>query len=467
MATLFSLCSLLLLANSLLAQAKRPQEDPHFTQLYQTYKQRFNERFIVVGEGPGESLPIATINHDHCQYYWNYQHYSTHEKPFGCYYQEQKRGNGHGVMLLGGDATVSLGFYIANLASEMAVNDYLGESNEKNIHDLYFALKAYYRLEKKASEIFGQKEVYKGFYMRSDAMADFWKVYNEKNNPSMKLHCVVDALTCNYTYYKGDLVEILNHGVINSHDQSIRILFGLAFVKRFVGEEVAYQGESLLPMAQDIANRIVGRLHKGKWKLVAPNGVKGNDILGGNSMAYGYAIDLMGEYITGKRHGKYCSFCNDIVYKWLWELSGLGNSVHFNKMMVFVLATVSDSRSWKRFMKITTRDEMYLYPIASAILHNRKFTPLEKQKVLEPMKKLLAIAPPDGTCYSRPDDKLHNHLKQVRGWMADFRWSTGNVNSLIGENKHARPGEHYGLDVMLAINLHRLYDFMEKNNVLK
>src|SRR5690606_8350393 len=115
-------------------------------QKYWYYRWRLQNDFVKVGEGVGHSLPIQSRK--------------------GIWWVND-------IEVV--DATIYLGFYIGVLATEyrLLLNNQRYEDVEKTKTELYYAIKAYERLDRFGEEMFGKEGVINGYIARDDIPCDF------------------------------------------------------------------------------------------------------------------------------------------------------------------------------------------------------------------------------------------------------------------------------------------------------
>lgn len=256
-------------------------EYPDHYKKYWYYKSRLNNDFVKVGTNDGESMPF---NH---------------------------RGNTlsnfqpANVALSLGDGTSTLGYYIAVLATEYKLLEISGQSTEKIRHELYCALNAVNRLDYKAESLW-QSGVYNlnGFFIRDDVPSALltssggYEHFNYFNFGSIsagtnvqsrgfmsKMECGANFISTSWI----DRVETYNlypPDIAMSQDQVYDLLFGLAFVKKFVpatatdnnGNFLYGSGQAGLKQeATNIANRIINHIRSPKDLNGNPCGNPGNN----------------------------------------------------------------------------------------------------------------------------------------------------------------------------------------------
>lgn len=175
-----------------------------------------------------------------------------------------------------GDATIQLGRHIALLATEYHLLGKSGqlEAQKRTLNELFLALQAYRRLDMTANRLWKLKmdhcgpsgcawqpdlTGHSGWFIRDDVPFDFYRNFPADVADDWKVGGVKSDYACR-------TAKLLCGGFPRpmSQDQAIGLLFGLAFVKRFVPAEaeVTVNGTRYNPlaMAQKIAYGIVKRI---------------------------------------------------------------------------------------------------------------------------------------------------------------------------------------------------------------
>ncbi|MFT7604806.1 MAG: hypothetical protein ACI8VT_002397, partial [Saprospiraceae bacterium] len=265
---------LLLFTTSVIGQSTADDLDK-----YWDYRSRFlgNDGyggFISVGPDQGQSIPASmrNINCD-CLRDWSLVNSGM----------ELHEGNGY---LKWGDATTHLGYYLAMLSMEYKNLIDAKADTRATVRELFYALKAYERLDKMAEVTLGMEPDLNGFFLRDDIPIDFYK--EEKSPNGFRFpHQEKGGYNCvNSDYCKGS--RSVDGGSYISQDQATALLFGFAFVKKFVGE-VVYKKESSEKFgdyAKLYTHLIVSYMKEHKWKLKSPDGQKISNRWGGDVRAF-------------------------------------------------------------------------------------------------------------------------------------------------------------------------------------
>lgn len=240
---------------------------------YWWYKSRLNNDFVKVGIGDGESMPFN-------QRGYNGQSLTT---------------PGVRADLSVGDGSATLGYYIALLATEYALLKKNNQNTDKVKHELFCALNAVNRIDYKAEGVFqGGAHKLDGFFVRDDIPKNFVR----NNYDHFNYYNTWDHVTTKFGVPNGDpnTYDVGDHGFHSkcdvgmfktnsgwatyvddadhtglfeeSQDQVYPILYGLAFLNKFVptwetdnGAIFPYGSEtSLVYEARNIANRLINHI---------------------------------------------------------------------------------------------------------------------------------------------------------------------------------------------------------------
>lgn len=232
---------------------------------YWYYKSRLNNDFVKVGTGRGESLPFnqrgLTLN--------NY--------------------NPINVEMAVGDATGTLGYYIALLATEYYLLKQNGQNTDKTKHELFCALNAINRLDAIAefakSPNSGIYTSLNGFFVRDDIPSNFistnyshFNYYDHGINNNTSSSGFMSKFTAGANKVSSDWKKNVDDNTNNNHlyesqDQAYNLLFGLAFVNKFVPDTETDgtnvfgfgSGETKLTIeARNITGRIIDFIRQSK-----------------------------------------------------------------------------------------------------------------------------------------------------------------------------------------------------------
>lgn len=298
---------------------------------YWDLRDRYKKYFTCIGKEQGMSIPISTLSES----FWA----APNSAPT-IYY---------------GDATSSLGYYIAVLASEYYLLKEYGHEAEAQttLNELYYAIEAVNRLDDNAEIYLSQGSITtaqrNGFYLRDDAGQNYWQNWNNSNNKYLNDNIQYKTVLSDYFHNSTTNSDPLKFNPENepSQDQHIALMMGFIFVKELVGSITVQPTPqdaplNLLSEVQGITNRIMERLdeyvelgiekyfdvvmpgylpcaHTKKFKsnYTIKNPVDGSIAADDNSyfiFAQAYGINELAKKITG------VAFNRD--YKFGWDVSG-------------------------------------------------------------------------------------------------------------------------------------------------
>ncbi|GAB4278091.1 MAG: hypothetical protein Kow0068_01580 [Marinilabiliales bacterium] len=323
----YLLLFMLLLLNNIIAQLTYNDLEK-----YWFYKDRFNKYFVKVGDDIGESIVCSRRNH-----------------------------NG-GTNFRLGDQTSHLGWYIGVLATEYKLLNDNGYSTENTLTELYYALKAYERLDYCEANPPWNLSTSKvdGFFMRFDPqLYDHPELFDTTglNNGCEK---PTDSYGSRYpgmpTYIDEVLIEEAGQDhIVMTQDQAIYIIMGLALVRKCLpnsslivkdlnGNYIPFNFHS---MSKYYANNIIEYIQNRnlihgpqKWHIYEPDG----GLLqrpGGNVYAFAYPL-----YKTGQKIFNYTytdSWSTSPLAKDMWRVVNIPIWKTDNAHMSCVLAALSDT----------------------------------------------------------------------------------------------------------------------------
>lgn len=329
-ATLFLFC-----CNFVQAQGNQTNLDK-----YWHYRYRLVNYFMVVGDGPGESLPASIRNK------WQ----------FGA---------------LGWDETPRyMGWYLGVLATEYRLLANNGQDLNQTKKELYYALKSLERLDKKAEPAYNASypENLNGFLIIDDVDANFVAAHSSELNKDLPpppiwpnpfwtagsgAPGIVDNVLSSAS--DGDLKHPM------SQDMCEELLLGLALIKKCVDDAVltfpdktgtSSISDNLRQRAIDEADRIVSYIRQGeggalgfnRWKIFDPDGKYiGNDH-GGNAETFTQGFAHAGNFINPSKD--YTGFGSEGILSGFWQhfqnLEAI-RCIPWNVHIVLGLAAVGDS----------------------------------------------------------------------------------------------------------------------------
>lgn len=232
----------------------------HLQEKYWNYRERFKKLFVEIGSEQNQGIPITTR--------FNYQYAASREPG---YVAPSCAANDYGTLIGGGDNPLrEIGTYMAILSTEIGLLKMHQQPYKSTMQELYFLLMAVNRLDRFSDKyhiLNDPANSLDGRFMRSDQNAsasDNWFRYDTTKYVGFKSYGTFTKLTnwlgppnCDSMPY-----EYKN---IMSKDEIIGLLWGLAFVKKYVPNEFVddtrgVDGIYIVNEAMAIANRIMGYL---------------------------------------------------------------------------------------------------------------------------------------------------------------------------------------------------------------
>jgi len=271
---LLVLFSFFLSADILLAQ----DSDALFIK-YLAYKDRLNEEFIDIGEGPGKMLIPGMIN-------------PAFEPSWGSYCKIDPKGKGKVHF---GDVTYRMGDYMAVLATEFRLFRDNGHSTKQTLREIFYTLKAIERLDSLAEHaLYGIPSVDKSYEKNGYIVRDDISIAALKDSKWKNFKWASSDFGCS----ADERVKLKN---APSHDQIISLLFGLRMLTALVPEGTMYGEADLNYQARLAADRIIQYLRKNEWTVVSP--IDARPVPRGAYAQYQcYAIAEAGHRMTGRNY---------------------------------------------------------------------------------------------------------------------------------------------------------------------
>jgi len=423
------------------------QENP-LLEKYFDYRLRLENYFIksdesAIVQNAGYGMPAATLQY-----------------PADCLSDWEVTGSDCGGAVSGNqklhwaDGTYVLGDYIAMLATEYGLykKSNAGADAEQTAFRILQALHTIERLELEGNVLTGAAgEPKQGWFVRDDVPGDFHQQWDT-------VSCITSAGTCG--------VPSPLKGYFTSQDQVSSLLFGLAFVRRFVDENLEIAGINLRQKASAIAHRMVTYMQQNEWKLISPDGIEVPDEYGGNAFFLSWGFSSAASYITDS---VYLSIPDDAVPYWLFQnmpvldpYSSEPDSIcifgfcfeiigkDYNNAMILKLAAAGNERNDTTMSLQSQQFGHWIYPIARAVIHDTIIPEFDE----EAFHNLLLQAPADGPCYNPSGDPAFD-CNAEEGWWSTDRWVR--TSHAIGLDENQRRGRFNGIDFMLAYNLYHLY----------
>ncbi len=486
--------------------------EPALLYKYWQLKERFNQHFIkmdldengnLTGDGigvwdadnyrytkAGYSLPI--INH----FVVSRANNTTVVDPVsGSFFNSDGTPGVDNIVSIGGDNTYAMGMYIAMLASEYALLDRNGQVNQKNktLNELFLALQAIRRLDMTANQLaYSVCECednapeqgpllsgYSGFLIRADAPANFHTLIDKPEYSADWRAGGTRSFFASEEYYESipcNFREEKYRNRIAGQDQMIGLLFGFAFVKKFIPEDliVTYGGTDypILHMAQVLAHNMVLRLSFSRiirypscdqevWPLGSPS-IKNKN--GGDTRATFYGMKKVLNYISPNSiNTNWEDFLAWKAYK-SFALNGLLSND--NTRMAIEIMTAADfdfgsDKSVNRALRCGGANLMQLF--AWYVLHDERID--YDFDVVNFLRQKLCALGCEGNCNAiLATDQNGNTIPTWNGvafdcsntgseWCSGERWkhSCSVVNACAFNGKKSS-----AYDYMLAYNLYHL-----------
>ncbi len=411
------------------------QNDADYQKKYWDYRNRFLNDFVRIGEERGESIPMAGRSpHLDCavNYFMN-----SH----AC---ERQEGQG---MLYWGDSTIELGNYMAVLAMMIRNLEDANQDSKAERRELYYAIKAFDRLDEQVERVMGYEPQLDGFFMRDDVPSGFFRKGNIKQ---FKRAGTEDGYSCLISHGSCKQNDIMD-GSVASLDQIIGLLFGYTFVSEMI-PNAEYEGRLLSDMVAEQTDRIVSHLIKHNWKITAPNGQSPSKSWGGNCVAFSYSIAETAERITkGKFRKKYQTPKSKMGGKIILGTFNWAFGVQHQRNLWMAFASIVSTGRWnaKKMARRTVKRQQEMYTLAYCAINNEAIPKgIERKK----LQYILASAPGSGPCFGTPD------CEEIKGWQGSDRWL--HPESKNG-NTYGIERDYNGLDYMLFYNLYH-YTFKDE-----
>ena len=161
------------------------------------------------------------------------------------------------------DGTVDLGWYIGVLATEYKLLTLNGQPTEQTRQELYYAMKAYERLDRKAEKIFYPFNAnadcsLNGFFVRDDVSEEF--ILGQTALTSRFLVDPNDPFT-----YNSDYIGQNGDYAYPSQDQIASLLMAFALVKKCLGN-ASYNGYNFADRAIEYTHLITSYLEGNDWE---------------------------------------------------------------------------------------------------------------------------------------------------------------------------------------------------------
>ncbi len=449
--------------------------------------------------------------------YWFYRHRLLNDFMVkgdcqGCSQALNERAFNTGTDGKWGDNTINLANYISILATEYELLSQQSQPTDSTIEELYFALKAFNRLDSDAEVSLPphtrSKDVatvvsggnLNGFFIRDDIYRNFLLDHPKLANGVTSSRQI--------TAIQSDFIDPNPRWKEMSHDQVWHLMMGFALIRKYIPPGLSWQGKSLNNLdfntdiwqeAENIMGRIINRIKNDGWVIYNPN--TGLRVLRGpevRELSYGAAEAAC--YVkngnTSLDPGFPVHTCNDyhdgITYStadlWMDFGHGYGTLIAISSeedFKVQILAALGNSW-WNRanpflpdpylVWSVIHDPSSFLHPFTSiatlvtatipvpptnvtipelttrALIRDYQHLPLLRQ-ILHGGPNLIPSSYYSNLLDLGPCDGPHN----FPGDMSTFEWSSSNrLHHPNHRGGSGNPGEYNGLDYMLYYNLYHI-----------
>ena len=426
---------------------------------YWYYRERLCKYFVKIGPNPGESIVAERLND------LRYDKYKI------------------------GDGTIDLAWYISVLATEYALLEKSNQQTNRTVQELYYALKAYERLDRCENKEPWNKDTAKldGFFNREDV-----ELYNTRGAFSLKgrniglsKDSVWGTKPAGHPTYIKEIDAFysfpISKGIAMSQDQAVHLLMGFALITKalpnknllFTDMDNKKQSVNFYLWSQKLAGLIINYIKQDTWIIKDPNGNKVER--GYNAFANSYAFAKAGKYITGKQYQNFYSLEPFALMAWYMQIiPNFPNN--YNTTMAMCLAAIGNS--WGTYSSTANKlyiagsvwRKHYLYVPLFMYLHDTKLgKPAYNKKKI---KKSIDDAPEFGTYFWGNEyvdfaccDTVYGNPGNGWAYSNKFR------SDKNGQDNGVDMANFNGLDFMLLYNLYQLaekpYTYVDLREIIK
>ncbi len=340
---------------------------------YDLLRVRLLDEFVVVGDGQGQSQPIAERSDDTGVVRW-------------------------------ADSTIQLGFYIGMLATEYALlsdpETYPemsrgGGDAADTLSELRHALTALERLDAIADASFeapcSQSEIVNGFFIRDDVPADAWMAYAGASS------------------VRSDYIDEVVTNKEMSQDQVYHVLMGLALVRQYVPDDTG-----LATWATDLALGIIGHVSSREdWSIVNPACEDRDVARGPDAAGYAVAMSRIAAWFSdGEFVPSYPDYSESILEAGRDPGSVLYSNID-NLHMAMVVGALGDTwgeTTTEDLITLSANEDWVLYPLLHQALYGPTDTWCEQgEPILVRALDLLEELPVgDQPASPRPGTAVHS-----------------------------------------------------------
>ncbi|SHG73779.1 hypothetical protein SAMN04488109_1623 [Chryseolinea serpens] len=427
--------------------------------------------------------------------------------------------NGQNIDMDWGDATSYLGWYIGVLATEYKLLTDNNQSTEATKRELYYAMKAYERLDTKAEHMFYPHTSadcaptnLNGLFVRDDVSEQLIL----QNRPDLVTRFSGDGnfrMHSDYHKFYEAFTEVndINSNIYPTQDQISDLFMGFALVNKCVGN-VTYQGYNFGQHAVNYTDLIANRLNVNFWMGKLPNGLTYKD---GNFITElnAYGIAKAAQWITGQDYtqnldafsrDRWETLCDPLVGPEIMDQTYWNSQKDYTTALQMTYAAIG--HSWEYaiapeehdvdVLGVTVAIEYHYHisipglqmSLPTIVLHpwdpappsitmnvTSKFLTLYGNDLNQQIYPLLhEYLNGDGTELSNayfttiiqgapcegPQHKPSNNINAlgVNGWRGDSRWERPlSADGLVDIDNNAETGGKFnGLDYLLMYNLYML-----------
>jgi hypothetical protein len=429
-------------------------------QKYWYYRMRLTNDFVKVGEGRGHSIPIQS---------------------------RQGYTGIHDIELA--DATIYHGYYLGVLATEfklLNLNKRFADL-EYTKTELYYAIKAFERLDAYGEEYLGMAAKIDGYFQRDDIACDFIdSVANPENyahfNQGRHVHKAAEPV---FKIFTSDdcpngktlvVKDVPKTTPSMSQDQLIWLLMGFMLIEKCVdglhtvrlhsGEIIRYDfSEQAKRHVTNMLNyckfKYPEKPEKERWRLFRPDGKK--VFPGQNAFVFKYPMAIIGERMHTPIAENNQTFDRKRG-KTQWNLTRYWVPYkNVNGPMISVLAALSgkwgkdEAHTMRIFQRIWKKRnwEHFYFPLMS-VLHDFELTDVA---LFDRIFDDLSIAPAVGP-YNLTRDEIGRYSDSLgipqytKGWTRHLKYCSLIQDQDNGDlDNYMRRGYYSGLDFMLVFNL--------------
>ncbi len=423
---------------------------------YWRYRQRLTRYFVKVGDGIGESVVSNVRNR----------------------FKRSERA------LTYSDQTIDLAWYISILATEYALLEQNNQRVEGTLQELYYALKAFDRLDacEKNPPWYQKEAKLDGFFQRYDVLLDSLpqlfslKGRNPYLTPKDTWGTRAPGMPTYISSYDYEVGKVNYYSPSVSQDQIVHLLMGFALVQKCLPDQFLFfskvngkqMGFNFKKDVEEKMYRLFEYIKRDRvWILKDPNNQ--SVTRGHNAMMYAYPLRALAWKTIGFEYED--TWSSSFMARQMWNLSRVPNWVNdYNSTMALILASLTDT--WvdiSPFVRINNTgfyiskcgspwDRETLFLLLYQFYNDKTTSWYDKGKVV----KQLDSAPCNGPYYWSQDSVYFSCCGKVPGkpqggwcYPNKFRATKKEQNGL---GKNVLCGNFSGVDYLLLYNLFHLIE---------